>query len=130
MERKSTRWGQAAPAPHPDAEKPAAQSAIPPAGSGQVTDAMARDVLNRLGASDLRSSFAQAVFPYDPSFGSRGQWAREVGCMMSNIIHSNPSLWYAMRCLGYVKGKPRYSVPQRIVLVKYLLGAGILKAGR
>ena len=44
-----------------------------------MTDAEAIDLMNRLHVGDRRSTFAQALFPYDPTkYRSRDEWARAV----------------------------------------------------
>ena len=98
-----------------DAHTPTGTSA-----SREMTDAEALEILNSLHAGDRRSTFAQALFPYDRArYGSRGQWAKAVGTLVAGDIRHNPQLRLSMERAGYVPGKMGYTLEQRIILVKY-----------
>jgi len=85
-----------------------------------MTDAEACEVLQRMRVGDLRSTFAQALFPYDRTkYGTRGQWAKAVGIRVSADIHNNPSLRIAMQEAGYKAGEKGYTQKQKIVLIKF-----------
>ncbi len=86
----------------------------------EMTDAEALEILNSLHAGDRRSTFAQALFPYDRArYGSHGQWAKAVGTLVAGDIRHNPQLRLRMERTGYVPGKTGYTLEQRIILVKY-----------
>ena len=94
----------------------------PPAGrtSHSMTDAEAMEVLSRLHGGDRRSTFAQALFPYDPAkYRTRGEWAKAVGTRVAHDIHTDPLLCQRMHALGYEPRKQGYSLRQRIELIKY-----------
>jgi len=85
-----------------------------------MTDAEANEILQRLQVGDLRSTFARALFPYDPrKYKTHGQWAREVGTRVSADIHNNPSLRIAMQKAGYKAGMKGYTHSQQIILIKF-----------
>jgi len=85
-----------------------------------MTDAEANEILQRLHVGSLRSTFAQALFPYDPTkYPSRGQWAKAVGTRVAADIHNNPSLRIAMQEAGYKAGEKGYTHQQQMVLIKF-----------
>ena len=85
-----------------------------------MTDAEAMEVLGRLHGGDRRSTFAQALFPYDPTkYRTRGEWAKAVGTRVAHDIRTDPLLCQRMYALGYEPGKQGYSLKQRIELIKY-----------
>ena len=90
----------------------------------EMTDAEALEILNSMHAGDRRSTFAQALFPYDRArYGSRGQWAKAVGTLVAGDIRHNPQLRLRMERAGYVPGKTGYTLEQRIILVKYYIAS-------
>lgn len=94
-----------------------------PRGSTCMTDAEAMELLNRLHAGDRRSSFAQALFPYDRTkYRSRGEWAKEVGSRVANDIRQHTQLRLSMEAAGYMPRKQGYTLEQRILLVKFYKG--------
>ena len=85
-----------------------------------MTDAEAIDLMNRLHTGDRRSTFAQALFPYDPTkYRSRGEWQKTVGKRVANDIHKNLDLRLAMEKAGYEPGRQGYTLEQRIILIKF-----------
>ena len=88
--------------------------------SHSMTDAEAMEVLSRLHGGDRRSTFAQALFPYDPAkYRSRGEWAKAVGTRVAHDIRTDPLLCQRMHALGYEPRKQGYSLRQRIELIKF-----------
>ena len=88
--------------------------------SHSMTDAEAMEVLSRLHGGDRRSTFAQALFPYDPAkYRSRGEWAKAVGTRVAHDIRTDPLLCQRMHALGYEPHRQGYSLRQRIELVKF-----------
>lgn len=86
----------------------------------QLTDAEAEAILNSLHAGDRRSSFAQALFPYDRlKYKTRGEWAKAVGTRVAADIRSHPELRLRMEALGYEPAKQGYTLEQRIQLIKF-----------
>ena len=85
-----------------------------------MTDAEAEMLLNRLGASDRRSAFAQALFPYNrQQYKSRGEWAKSVGQRVAGDIRTHPVLSLQMRQVGYEPNRVGYTLRQRILLIKF-----------
>ena len=85
-----------------------------------LTDAQAIELLNRLKVGNLRSSFAQAIFPYERGkYRSRGEWARDVGKRVASDIRGHPCLRLAMERTGYRSGQKGYTLEQRILLMKF-----------
>ena len=85
-----------------------------------MTDAEAMEVLSKLHGGDRRSTFAQALFPDDPTkYRSHGEWAKAVGTRVAHDIHTDPLLCQRMHALGYEPRKQGYTLEQRIELVKY-----------
>ena len=88
--------------------------------SRSMTDAEAMEVLGRLHGGDRRSTFAQALFPYDPTkYRTRGEWAKAVGTRVAHDIRTDPLLCQRMYALGYEPHRQGYTLEQRIELVKY-----------
>ena len=88
--------------------------------TGTMSDAEAAEVLQKLHAGDLRSSFAQALFPYNAAkYRSRGEWAKTVGKRVAKDIRTTPQLRLRMEALGYKPGQKGYSLKERIELVKF-----------
>lgn len=85
-----------------------------------MTDAQAMEILKRMHCGDRRSTFAQALFPFDRNkYGGRGEWMKAVGTRVAQAIRQNPELRLKMHRLGYVPGKTGYTLEQRITLVKF-----------
>lgn len=88
--------------------------------SHSMTDAEAMEVLGRLHGGDRRSTFAQALFPYDPTkYRSRGEWAKAVGTRVAHDIRTDPLLCQRMHALGYEPHRQGYTLEQRIELIKF-----------
>lgn len=85
-----------------------------------MSDAEALERLKQLHASDRRSSFAQALFPFDPTkYRSRGEWAKAVGQRVASDIRRVDHLRIAMQRTGYKPGEVGYTLEQRLLLVRY-----------
>ena len=104
----------------PPTPSPRPSSAADPRGTGPMTDAEAIRQMNRLQVGDRRSTFAQALFPYDPTkYRSRGEWQKTVGKKVASDIHRNLDLRLAMEKAGYEPNRQGYTLEQRIILVKF-----------
>ena len=85
-----------------------------------MSDAQAAEMLQRLQVGNLRSSFAQALFPFDATkYRSRGEWAKTVGKRVAKDIRSNPQLRLRLEALGYKPGQKGYTLAERIELIKF-----------
>lgn len=127
MVRKENRW-EKIPAPCPT------PSPVPGSGTKtrttdcrQISPASVTETLNRLGACELRSSFARAVFASRRAdFRSEGEWAAAVGKWVTNDIHTNVRLRQQMYALGYRPNQRGYTLEQRKVLTQYYMENGAL----
>lgn len=81
----------------------------------------------RLNLTSLnRSTFAQALFPYKPEYGTQGQWCRMVGSWVAGDIQSDPWLRQRMALLKYVRGKKGYCQQEIEVLIRHYLYKGMI----
>lgn len=107
------------------------REAFAPTPSGQSTmpkQADAAAVLRSLGACELRSAFAQAVFrDLRKTFRSESEFRKTVGNWVAKDIATDVQLRTQMQSLGYRPRQRGYTLPQRLVLVKYYMKKEIVK---
>ena len=101
-----------------------------PATPGQPTTTDETDataVLRRLGACELRSAFAQAVFKHmRKNFRSESEFRKTVGMWVAHDIATDVHLRMQMQSLGYQPRLRGYTLPQRLALVRFYMQKGVL----
>ena len=90
-------------------------------------DADPAAVLRQLGACELRSAFAQAVFKnVRKNFRSESEFRKTVGQWMAHDIATDVQLRMQMQSLGYQPRQRGYTIPQRLALVRFYMQNGVL----
>ena len=101
-----------------------------PAPSGQQKQANEPDatsVLRKLGACELRSAFAQAIFRHQrKNFRSEGEFRKTVGQWVAKDIATDVQLRMEMQRLGYRPHQRGYTLPQRMALVRFYMQKGVV----
>ena len=93
-----------------------------------LKDADPAAVLRQLGACELRSAFAQAVFKHvRKNFHSEGEFRKTVGQWVAHDIATDVQLRMQMQCLGYQPRQRGYTLPQRLALVHFYIQKQVLK---
>ncbi|MBQ9523722.1 MAG: hypothetical protein IJR69_01150 [Bacteroidaceae bacterium] len=96
-----------------------------PAPSGQSAQAKESDataVLRKLGACELRSAFAQAIFKHmRKNFQSESEFRKTVGQWVARDIATDVELRMEMQRLGYRPHERGYTLPQRMALVRFYM---------
>lgn len=79
-------------------------------------------VLNSLGACELRSAFAQALFASQRcNFRRESDFCKTVGSWVASDIQHNVELRMKMLSLGYKPRQRGYTLRQRQVLVEFYM---------
>ena len=90
-------------------------------------DADPAAVLRQLGACELRSAFAQAVFKHvRKNFQSEGEFRKTVGQWVAHDIATDVQLRMQMQCLGYQPRQRGYTLQQRLALVRFYMRKKII----
>ena len=99
---------------------------LAPAMMGQQTESDKPDaaaVLRKLGACELRSAFAQAIFRSQrKTFRSESEFRKTVGQWVAHDIATDVQLRMEMQRLGYRPHERGYTLPQRLALVRFYMG--------
>ena len=105
-----------------EADKPAPSAQQTPDNEADTTA-----MLRRLGACELRSSFAQAVFKHmRKDFQSESEFRKTVGQWVAHDIATDVNLRMQMHSLGYQPRQRGYTLPQRLALVRFYMQNGVL----
>ena len=105
-----------------------APAPAPSGHSDSINEADATAVLRRLGACELRSAFAQAVFKHmRKNFQSESDFRKTVGMWVAHDIATDVHLRMQMQSLGYQPRQRGYTLPQRLALVRFYLQNGVLE---
>ena len=101
------------------------REALAPTSMGQQTSpekADAAAVLRKLGACELRSAFAQAIFRNQrKTFRSESEFRKTVGQWVAHDIATDVQLRMEMHRLGYRPHERGYTIPQRLALVRFYM---------
>lgn len=104
-----------------------AQASVPSGHSISINEADTTAMLRRLGACELRSAFAQAVFKHmRKNFQSESEFCKTVGMWVSNDIATDVHLRMQMQSLGYRPRQRGYTLPQRLALVRFYMQNRVL----
>ena len=92
-------------------------------GSGSaLKEADAAAILRKLGACELRSAFAQAVFRNQrKNFSRESEFRKTVGMWVAHDIATDVQLRMEMLRLGYKPRQRGYTLPQRLALVRFYM---------
>lgn len=87
----------------------------------------ASDVLRQLGACELRSAFAQAVFASQRrNFRRESDFRKAVGSWVASDIQHDVQLRMQMQALGYKPRERGYTLRQRQLLVQFYMEKGVI----
>ena len=104
-----------------------APAPAPSGHSDSINEADATAVLRRLGACELRSAFAQAIFKHmRKNFQSESEFRKTVGQWVARDIATDVELRMEMQRLGYRPHERGYTIPQRLALVRFYMQKEVL----
>ena len=94
---------------------------------GGPTPSDVNQVLNSLGACELRSAFAQALFASQRcNFRRESDFRKTVGSWVASDIQHDVQLRMQMQALGYKPRERGYTLRQRQLLVQFYMEKGVI----